>query len=200
MDTLLPIGTLLFVGAITPGPINFIIMSNAVCRGFTACLPLIFVIVSGTLIILAVVWSGSMLVLENLPWLQTAITVAGAGFLIWLGIRLMITNPGSDTKSGRESAQKLPASALAVFLFQFVNPKGWIVVATVVSAAKGADGMPLSFLALAILFAAIPFICMPVWASAGAAIAQWLRSPSHQIRLNRIMGFSLAVSAGYLLI
>jgi threonine/homoserine/homoserine lactone efflux protein len=87
---------------------------------------------------------------------------------------------------------------LGLFGFQFLNPKGWVMVLTLVAAwpATGLAG----YLPLAVLFVAIPLSCLLLWSLAGRLLAAPMAHPRARRRIDAAMGTLLLASAALLLI
>ena len=84
-------------------------------------------------------------------------------------------------------------------LFQFLNPKSWVLVLTAVAAGGGGISGLAGFAILGLLFFLIPSLCLLLWASMGVALNRFLSAPGRKRRFDRIMGGLLVLSAGMLL-
>ena len=84
--------------------------------------------------------------------------------------------------------------------FQWVNPKGWLVVAATIAAFldRRSGGALAQAAVLAILFmlVALP-ACLP-WLAVGAALQRWLRAPGARRVVNIAMAVLLAASTALL--
>lgn len=183
MQVVIGVVSLVLVAAITPGPNNFVVLRAAARGGLTAALPAIASIVAGSLALLAVVGGGAGAVFAAEPRLRTLVTVGGCAFLAWLGIGLVRARGGS-------TAQHAPTGVVALFGFQLLNPKGWIMVLTATSAASG-----VAWWHLAAIFAIVPALSLLVWSMVGSVLAQALSRPSVAACFDRAMGLLLVVSA-----
>lgn len=192
MASLLSIAGLLLVAAITPGPNNLVVLRTAAGNGWHGALPAIAGIVAGGLALLVLVTAGAGNLFSTWPWLRVAIETGGALYLAWLGAR-MVTAADRD-----EGSMPLPGGFLGLFGFQFLNPKGWIMVLTVV-AASPATGVVSSLLALAPLFACIPTLCLLLWARLGGVLARHLAVPAVRRWTDRGLGALLIFTALLLL-
>jgi threonine/homoserine/homoserine lactone efflux protein len=188
MTSVVAIGTLLLVAAITPGPNNLVIMRTAAHAGFARALPAVAGVVSGGLMLLAVVVTGLGTAFAAWPWLRLMVAVGGALYLAWLGGNLALARGDN----GRETL--LPAGVSGLFGFQFLNPKGWVMVLTVV-AALPAGGAIDRFLHLAPLFVCIPTCCLLLWAALGSALSRSLARPMVRLWTDRVLGALLVASA-----
>lgn len=188
MNSLLAVATLLSVAAITPGPNNLVVLRAAARGRFVEALPAVMGIVLGSIALLAVVVAGAGSALVAWPKLGVAIGTLGCFYLAWLGLRMITSVPADGVSSS------LPADVFGLFVFQFLNPKGWVMVLTVVAAARGRNALE-TFLHLAPLFACIPAICLLSWAALGSVLSGFLARPAARRWTDRILGALLTISA-----
>jgi threonine/homoserine/homoserine lactone efflux protein len=188
MSSLLAIGMLLLVAAITPGPNNLVVMRTAARSGFAKTLPAVTGVVLGGIVLLAVAAAGMGAAFTAWPSLRMLVAVGGGLYLVWLGSRLILP------RGTWQAEPALPAGVSGLFAFQFLNPKGWIMVLTVV-AALPATGAVDSFLRLAPLFVCIPALCLLLWAGLGHALSRHLTRPLVRLWTDRVLGALLVVSA-----
>jgi threonine/homoserine/homoserine lactone efflux protein len=188
MTSLFSTGLFLLIAAITPGPNNLVVMRAAARNGWKAALPPVAGVVAGGLVLLLVVVSGAGSVFSTWPWLRGAIEAGGVLYLVWLGTR-MIAAAGRDTGSAA-----LPGGFAGLFGFQFLNPKGWVIVLTVVAALPAADAVH-ALKYLAPLFLGIPTVCLLLWAALGGAVAPHLTRPRVRQWTDRALGALLILAA-----
>jgi len=177
---------LLIAAAITPGPNNLIVLESAAQGGIMAAARPIIGVLTGSLALLIVTWFGLEAVSGSVPRFELLIATLGATYLMWLGATLAFeTRPAGDAAAG------LPAGVANVALFQFANPKSWVLVATS-AAAVSATG---SIFVLAGLMSVISLLCLASWAGVGTALSKLLRRARNRILFNRAMGTLLMISA-----
>lgn len=98
----------MFLLAITPGPGVFATVSKAFSSGFTRTIPVVLGIVAGDLVFLLFAIYGLAAVAESFNSLFMLIRLLGSGYLIWLGIKLWRSNPGSiDITTIKPQSNKL---------------------------------------------------------------------------------------------
>ena len=192
MSPLLPIAMFLLVATITPGPNNLVVMRTAARDGWTGALPAVAGIVSGGLVLLAIVIAGAGRAFSEWPWLRVVVEAGGALYLVWLGVRLFAA-AGMDGDS-----TALPAGLGGLFAFQFLNPKGWVMVLTAMAALPATAAMD-TFLQLAPLFICIPVPGLLLWAGLGGAMASRLARPVVRRWTDRLLGALLILAALLLL-
>jgi threonine/homoserine/homoserine lactone efflux protein len=182
MSTWLAVAGFVTVAAITPGPNNTFVL-RAATRGFATALPAIAGIVFGGLVMLGIAAAGVGTIFATVPRLQLATAIAGAVYLAWLGVKIIRAAGAPPTGS--------PSVGLArMFVFQFLNPKGWMLVTVPLAASDG-----LALWQLALVLAIIPALCLAIWAAFGAALAHHLASRRNAARFDRVTGGLLIGSA-----
>lgn len=194
MPDLTAIAGLLLAAAITPGPNNLVVLREAGRTGVRGTLPTIAGIVLGGASLLVAVAAGAGHVLARHDALRTGLAIAGALYMGWLGLRVLVA---ARHHAPAAAGMALPAGGWGLFGFQFLNPKGWAMVLTVVAAwpvAHAADYLPL--LALFIL---IPLACLLLWAGGGRLLAPRLACARFRRRVDATMGALLLASAALLL-
>lgn len=197
METLLSVAGLLIVGAITPGPNNLVVWHAAARRGLVGALPAMAGIVLGGLVLLALAMSSMDALLVSVPALRIALLVAGCIYLMALGIGLIVHPDASNTPE--RSHQRLPEGFSGLFLFQFLNPKGWVLLVTAAS-AMSAPSRVAAYAQIAALFVVISLTCLSLWAALGRVFAVVQKGGAGAIWFERTMGCLLIGSAVLLLV
>jgi threonine/homoserine/homoserine lactone efflux protein len=187
MSAFIPVIGMLVAAAITPGPNNMIVM-EAGTRGLVAASAAMLGVLTGSLMVLILVWWGVGAVIDAFPPLKLAVSIGGGTYLAWLGVSLWQRREENAADPPR---RMLPSSALAVAAFQLLNPKAWMLVITAASVMPRSG----SVVTLGILIALVTGMCLTLWAFAGAAAARMLERPAARQTFDRIMGSVLAVSA-----
>jgi len=191
---LLAISGLLFVAAITPGPNNLVVLRAAERAGMRAALPAIVGIVLGGLLLLGVAALGAGVAFTTHPSLRWWLAAIGSLYLAWLGVVLFASGIAPRAGTG---PSMLPAGVPGLIGFQFLNPKSWVMVLTVLAAfpVPGLRG----YLSLAGLFVLIPGACLLLWAWLGAWLSRWLARPPARRGIDMLMG-ALLITCAFLLL
>ncbi len=186
---------LIAIATITPGPNNLLVMRIAARSGFMSALPTMAGVIAGGLAMWALVMAGASVAFQAQPHLYTAITIAGGAYLCWMGARLIAETFAPSGRSQPVQTSVLPSSAVALFGFQFLNPKSWVLVLTVTAAVgNGADPLQASLM-LAALFTVIPALCLALWCAMGILMMRYLDTLAARNWIDRLMGALLFVSA-----
>lgn len=197
MHSLIATAGFITVAAVTPGPNNLLVMRVAACGGTRQALPAITAIVSGSLVLLAFVVAGGGALFDRHSPMRATVTIAGALYLGWLGLRLALAaQPAAG--DGRKRAE--PVGAANVFALQFLNPKGWIMVLTAVAAVQADLSAAASMAWLAMLFISILPASLLLWSLFGTQLGKLLARPRFRSWFDRSMGGLLVVCAILLLL
>jgi len=189
--------TITLVLSASPGPVMLACMIDAGRYGFAKSTFTMLGASAGNLILMLLSALGLGLLVEQAEWIFHTIKWIGAAYLVYLGIKLVQAPPlNVDTQ-----ANQIPNSRLfrKAFLVAVTNPKGLIYFGALMPPFIDVHkSMPPQFALLTIIFLAMDFIWMAIYALGGQSIMRWLKSPEHQRWFNWISGGALIV-AGTLL-
>jgi threonine/homoserine/homoserine lactone efflux protein len=178
-----------FVASITPGPNNVMVAAASANHGLPATLPHVFGIAIGFGVMTLLVGLGLAEPLAVYPGLHTALRWAGAAWLLLLAWKI-----AQAGQPGAAKAEKRPPLGLVgAALFQWINPKAWLMVLAAVTAFTTRNGnlfREVSVLALLFLIVCLP--CVLVWAMLGAGTGRFLATPRRLRVFNITMGLLLA--------
>lgn len=190
--SLIAMASFAFVTSVTPGPNNLMLLASGANFGFRRTLPHIVGISLGMALLLTCVLGGLGELFSRYPLLQLLLRIAGAGYLLWLSWKILRTPPCSLQP---ENANGRPFAWWQAVLFQFVNPKAWIMAITAVSSfTLSGEAYWLSGLALVLVFSVVNLPSVTVWAGFGTLLQQFLSSAARQIWFNRIMATLTALT------
>ena len=185
-----PFVTYTFVMSITPGPNNVMLTASGASFGFRRTVPHILGIVSGFVVQLLAVCAGLAALFTRWPSLQSALAWVGAAYLVYLGWQML----GSGDPQSRAAHQ--PVSFLQAALFQFLNPKAWVMTVTAATLFLPRElGPLLSGAYMAGVMEAIGVPCMMVWALFGTSLKRFIGAPRGRLAFNVSMALALGVTA-----
>jgi threonine/homoserine/homoserine lactone efflux protein len=192
MTTEQAVAFLLFaiVAAVTPGPSNVMLTAAGANAGVLRGLPCLLGVTTGMGLMMFLVPLGlGSLVLEH-PLAVKALNWGGAAVLLWLSWKIATSTSLASTPSGD------PIGYLGAAVFQWVNPKSWLVTAsaagTFLHAGAGSPAAQSAFLGGLFVLAALPSCFL--WLAFGATVQRVLRSPRRLRAFNIAMGVLLALS------
>jgi len=176
MESLLPLASFAFVSSITPGPNNIMLTSSGILFGFMRSIPHMLGITFGFGVLLALCAAGIGSLILAVPAIHVVLKLLGSAYLLYLAWQMRSMAFRQDEKTAAR-----PMSFLGAALFQFANPKAWVMAVTGASAF-----LPLvqpAWLAVTLfclVFCAINLPCVSVWAGTGAALRRYLTQPVWQ--------------------
>lgn len=175
---------------LSPGPGVLMTLSNALRSGWRASLPGILGIASGAAIVAAISATSLGLLLASSALAFTVIKIVGAGYLVWLGLKLW-RSPGialQDLKEGEPQRQPL-ALFLESLSLQFTNPKAIFFFLSVLPQFIDHQAPHVPQLVLLVLsYAALVILIHSGYALCAQRARQWLKSERGGRTLNRVGG------------
>lgn len=184
MVELIPLASYAFISSITPGPNNIMLTASGITFGMRRSIPHILGIPFGFGVQLALCAYGLGALLIQVPAANIALKVFGTAYLVYLAwtLRVNIVNSDASGEAGR------PMSFLNAALFQFANPKAWVMALTGASVfVPEYDSYALSVTVLCLVFCFINLPCIVVWAALGSAIKTRLKDPAWQRGFSSIL-------------
>lgn len=144
----------------------------------------------GFVVQLLAVCAGLSALFDRWPGLQGALGWAGAGYLLYLGWH-MLRRSETETRAGQR-----PVTFIQAALFQFLNPKAWVMTVTAATLFLPREFGPLGRSAyMAAVMEAIGLPCMTVWALFGSSLRRFLGAPRGRRAFNTAMALALATTA-----
>lgn len=178
------------VAAGTPGPSNVMLTATGAQVGILRGLPCLLGQTMGMGLMLFVVLSGLGSVVLGHPAVLSALHWGGAVVLLWLAWRIATASGLGATGSGR------PLGYVDAALFQWVNPKAWLVAASAAGTflTAGTESPVVRAASLGALFVAAALPSCFVWLAFGAAVQRLLHTPRRMRLFSVAMGALLALS------
>ena len=174
-----------FVMYATPGPNNSILTASGIKFGFIRSIPNIIGISSGHGIQLALVCFGLGSLFTQFPILLEVLKYIGACYLLYLAWKMF----GSLNISITEEKSS-PLKYYEAILFQFVNPKAWVICITAVSVFyPEKENLIIGTLFLVIMSTIINLPSISMWAFGGSIIRRYLSNK----KLKTIIEWILAI-------
>jgi threonine/homoserine/homoserine lactone efflux protein len=179
-----------FSAAITPGPNNVMLMSSGLNYGVRKSLPHLFGICLGFPVMVLLIGVGLGSIFERFPITHTIIQIFGILYLLYLAWVIATTKTHEIS-----SAKSKPFSFWQAALFQWINPKAWIMatgaIATYTTLSTNIF-QQIGIIALIFLITAFPSAA--TWLFFGANLKRFLQSPKHQKIFNISMALLLVGS------
>ncbi len=178
--------------SVTPGPNNIIILSSGLTFGYKKTIPHILGVVLGYPFMLILLGLGIGVVLEKFPIVLNILRYVGIAYLFWMAYKI-VSNTSSYEVT--ENSNKKPFSFLQSALFQWVNPKAWIMGLTVISLfVTSSENSLIQILTIALIYALSIVIGTSLWAIGGVFLKRFLKDAKSVRFFNIILAVFLIVS------
>jgi threonine/homoserine/homoserine lactone efflux protein len=178
------------VSAFTPGPNNTLLMSAGMNFGFRRTIPMIMGVCLGFPLMIACVGLGLGEVFTRFPVIYTALKYVGAAYMLWLAYKI-----ATATRSSDETKQDArPLGFLQMALFQWVNPKGWVMAVTALSAYTVAASYYTGVALVSGTFVLMGITSAATWAMFGSSLRSVLNHPKYFRAINIVLALTLVAS------
>ena len=190
-----PILTFAMTAAITPGPNNIILSTNAVNYGFKATIPLMLGVFFGFLSVLTLCLLGIGEIYENYPNFKNFIKIVATIFLTYLAYKIFISTEFSDNNNKRRFTFR------DIYFFQLINPKA-------VSVSMSSSAIFIQnkfsyfeeFILIFICFIISTSTSAVVWTAIGHSFRKYLNDKRKIIYFNRVMALLLLGCVFYIIL
>lgn len=175
--------------SITPGPNVLMVAAAAANHGVRATVPHMAGITLGFAAMLVIVGLGLAGPFVAWPLLHAVLKWGGAAWLLVLAWKIARAGaPGAGPS-------RPPLGFVGAALFQWVNPKAWMIALAAIPAFTTPQGDILAeTLLIAAAFALVCFPCTLVWAGLGAGATRLLRTEGALNAFNVAMALLLVAS------
>jgi threonine/homoserine/homoserine lactone efflux protein len=189
MPDWLPLFGFAIAGSVTPGPNVLLVAAGAAGHGVRGVIPQMFGITIGFAAMIAIVGVGLAGPLTANPGVHGVLKLIAVAWLLWLAWKIASAPPPG------EGPARPPMTLTQAALFQWVNPKAWMLIgaATTAYTTAGAPMLP-QIAGIALVFAVVQIPCLLVWAGLGSGAGRLLRDARSLRRFNIAMGVLLALS------
>ena len=165
-------------------------MASGVNFGVKRSIPHVLGICLGFPVMVIALGLGLGTIFENFPILHDIIKILGVAYLLYLAWLIASSSPFEEAAS-----PVMPLRFDQAVLFQWVNPKAWVMATGALSAYTTTVGDTLAqvlFIAFAFLITAGPSVM--IWLVFGAGLKRYLDNAVHNRIFNIIMGLLLVTS------
>jgi threonine/homoserine/homoserine lactone efflux protein len=173
----------------TPGPNNLMLMTTGLNFGLRRAQPHVLGVTLGFTFMLVVVGIGLGALFSAWPVLYTIVKYAGAAYVLYLA---WLIGRSHSIREGEAAAR--PVSFVEACLFQWVNPKGWVMTVGSVTAYAAIADFPLNILVMAAVFVVFGYASSTTWVLFGAGLRRFVDGPGALQAFNIAMAVLLAFS------
>ncbi len=165
------------------------LLASGVNFGIRRTIPHMLGIAIGFTAMVAIVGLGLGAVLDIVPGVMIGLRYVALAYTVWLAWKL-----GTSGSLGTGQAGAQPMRFISACLFQWVNPKAWVMALTATALYTSAQGYFLSVLLVAAVFGLIGMPFIAIWAGFGVALRGFLSIPWRLRAFNVVMGLLLLAS------
>ena len=190
-----PVLTFAMTAAITPGPNNIILSTNAVNYGFRETIPLMLGVFFGFLSVLTLCLLGIGELYKSFPAIAMIVKVVAACFLVYLSFRIFTSSSFSDEKNSKKFSFK------DIYFFQIINPKA--VTVSMSSSAifiQNKFSYQIEFILIFLCFVISTSTSAIAWAAIGHSFRKYLDDKKKIVIFNRIMAILLLMSISFIIL
>ena len=153
MELIISIFIFALSSSITPGPNTVMIMTSGLNHGIKNSLPHVFGICFGFPIMVILLGLGLGFIFEKYTFLHETIKIAGVLYLLFLAYKI-----STSSKASFKSKKSKAMTFVQAFIFQWLNPKAWVVAAGAISAyTNSAENIYAQVFLIAFIFFLVAF-------------------------------------------
>jgi threonine/homoserine/homoserine lactone efflux protein len=184
VDLFLALVGFAFVTSVTPGPNNLMLLASGVNFGFRRSIPHMLGIGSGFVLMVVLVGLGLGKIFETYPIIYSGLRYVGGAYMLWLAWKIAHAGPVGEGKG-----RGVPMTFAQAALFQWVNPKAWVMAITAIAAYTVPANYVWSVLLVGLIFGAVNVPSVSTWTLFGTALKHVLNEP----RTLRIFNVTMAL-------
>lgn len=174
----------------TPGPNNIMLMASGVRFGIRRSVPLLLGIAFGCQLLIVAAAFGLAQLLVLYPHSATVLQWVSALFLCYLAWVLVGSGASPDVSAKSSQPIRFWQSAL----FQWVNPKAWIIAVALVSTYTQPARLIETTAWVLLIFVLVGTPLLVMWNAIGVALKNWLQQGRRMLWFNRAMAALLLAS------
>jgi threonine/homoserine/homoserine lactone efflux protein len=184
MEYFLSLMVFTFVASVTPGPNNIMLLASGINHGVRKSLPHYFGICIGFLFLVASVGFGLGALFKQSPYLHQALQLVGAVYLVYFAWRIGSANSASSNREVRN-----PITFIQAVLFQWVNPKAWIIAIGAIATFTVQSRIATSIATIIAMYFFMGLLAMGLWLTLGASLQRLLKTN----RSRRVFNISMSI-------
>ena len=189
VDLFLALAAFAFVTSVTPGPNNLMLLASGVNFGFRRSIPHMLGIGSGFVLMVVLVGLGLGKLFEAYPPIYAGLRYVGGAYMLWLAWKIANSGPVGEGKDAG-----VPLTFVQAALFQWVNPKAWVMAVTAIATYTMPNNYIWSVLLVGLVFGAINVPSISSWTLFGTALKRVLNEPRYLRIFNVTMALLLVAS------
>lgn len=195
MGDLIPVLMFSIAATLTPGPNNFMMLNSGLNFGLKRSLPHYLGICLGFPIMVLMVTLGFGAIFLKYVWLKQLLKIVGSAYILYLAWCIV-----STLAEPKEGARAKPFSFLQAIIFQWVNPKAWMMAIGAISIFSTTENHFGNAISISAMFFLACAPCLGLWLVGGTFLQKILKNAKHQRWFNLAMAICLVASIGMMVI
>lgn len=181
-----------------PGPTIMLVVSYALGKGRQTAWATVPGVALGDLTAMTISLAGAGALLAASAEAFTVLKLCGAGYLIYLGIKMWREKPEALTDNPNAKRNRPSRMFLQAYVVTALNPKGIVFFIAFVPqfVTAGSPVLP-QFIIMTTTFVVLAAINVAIWAVMAGALRERFRDPAAMKRLTRVGG-GVMIGAGLL--
>jgi threonine/homoserine/homoserine lactone efflux protein len=183
---------------LTPGPAVLYIVARSIEQGRVAGLASVFGITTGTLVHVLASTLGLSALLASSTLAFAAVKYAGAGYLIYMGVRRILSRTDAPASQSRLPKRSLGRLYRDGFIVNLLNPKTALFflafLPQFVDPSRGAMAFQIAFLGL--LFTLMGLTSDGLYALVAGTAGRWVKRRGRYLRWERFVSGSVFIGLG----
>lgn len=200
IDQVVAFGLAAFIVIAIPGPSVMFVIGRALAYGRSVALASVVGNTVGLFTVMLLVAVGLGAVVGRSVAVFTAIKIAGAAYLVWLGIQAIRhrTAIHVDDEDGAHPVLRWDRAARQGYLVGVGNPKAFMIFAALLPqfVDRAAGGVPAQMLLLGLLAVLIGLASDTVWAIAASGLRSWFNASPRRGRALGATGGASMIGLG----
>ncbi len=189
--------TYYFVMFMTPGPNNAMLALSGIKIGFRKTIPHMIGIPLGHTTQILLVCFGLGTIFQQFPEVQQLLKFIGCTYLFYLAYKMI----GSLNFKAQNNSSGRPMKIYEALLFQFLNPKAWVVALTVVTVFfPNNENFIKGTLFVSLSSPLMCFFSVVTWAGFGHSIRLFIKNEKIKKFIEILMAVLLILTALFILI
>ncbi len=181
---------------VVPGPTILLVLSQAIAHGRKSAIPLVAGVVSGDLTAMTLSLLGLGALLSASAVLFTVLKWVGAGYLMFLGVRLWLVRPDNERRAPSAAIRARRSFFKSAFIVTALNPKGIaFFVAFLPQFINPRESVPSQLIILGATFLILAGINAALYAIFAGHMRDVMDKPSVRTWFNRCGG-TVLIGAG----
>jgi len=192
LSLLLSLFTFAMTTTLSPGPNNIMVLSSGLTFGYKKTIPHMLGVIIGFPLMLIVIGLGAGILFEKFPLALLLLKYTGIIYLLWMSYKIFTTTNNYEREE--ENSSK-PFTFMQSALFQWFNPKAWIMGTTVISIYVSIQEESFyQILSISFMYLFTTFIGMNIWVAGGIFLKRFISNPRFVKNLNKVLALLLIVS------